>query len=214
MEEKTEKKTGYHLNTKLWSLLPEKLGIDRMLFYKATGTSSVPFYNVVKHDTVRMSYLCDVCNMFRISMRLFIIEDGEPEVPDEITIPEKDWTPVSLHFDQLHFVYRYKCNGCTRDDFFRVIGYTDGQYGRYVRNAKVSTLQSCDLLRVCNTFGYSPWKVIWDDNYSPTAHELASMNHALELRIRDLEKAVAELQKARRNRRYNSEEENLMVAEK
>lgn len=177
----------YRLNTALWLKLPELLGLRKMDFYSAINTTAVPYFNVINHEDIRLSWLVSICNQFHISIRHFIIEEGTEEIPEMLTVPAVMWIPIVMRMDQLYLCYRQRIGGCVRKDFYEEIDYSPTNFGKYVWHADEPTIMSSALLRVCNRWGFSPWKVIWDDNQTPTPRELLGMIRGLEKRIEVLE---------------------------
>ena len=178
---------NYHFNSVLWDNLHTFLGIPKMELYSIIGTSTTPCSNVGKKKNIRLTWLVDICNRFHISVRSFIIEDGMQEIPDMLIIPQDKWQPIRLQLNQLHQCYTQRVSGCTRMEFFKEIDYSPSMYGKYVRNTEDPTLMSENLLRVCNRWHFSPWRVIIDNNYEPTIQELLIRIEALEQRVAEIE---------------------------
>lgn len=187
----------YQFNTALWHDLPDILHVKRTVFYEMIGTSSTPFWNVIEHKNIRLTYLCNICNRFRISMRSFITEADTLDIPEKVVIPESEWIPITLHIENLHNCYKQSVNGCTRANFFKVINYTPSQYTKRVRRSSTPSLMLADMLRVCNTFGFSPWRVIKDDNHNITLHDLLVHTNSLEQRVTALEQAIYKMAKSK-----------------
>lgn len=192
---------GWKFNQELWDNLPDVLGVPVVEFSEVIGLTSVAYRN---NTNVKLNWLVDVCNKYRISPSHFFLPKSEPSVVQDrifYQISERMFVPVELHMENVKYLFgRYSVIKTDKNDLYRLVGVWD-TYFRKLTKGDDEFSRVMTLTDICTQFNISPGVFFTDGNrnkavYSQSNNEQLMLN-AIEI-MKEVEYLRGEVRKLKK----------------